>query len=106
MQKAQPHNDQAQRKQDRQAEAEGSRVVVHGLAVEAMGLMGPMVPPAAASAFVALPGDTEMDCASNFHPGWPSPKLSTKRGPGHGINGHWCKPGSNVNDKIRDAMLD
>ena len=35
--------------------------VVHVLAAQAMGLMGPVVPPVAASVFVDLTRDTEMD---------------------------------------------
>jgi len=95
-----------QRKQDRQAEATAARAVVHGPAAQAMGLVGPMVPPAAASAFVDLTGDVEMDVHQIYIPGRPIPKPSAKWGPGRGSKGHWYQPGSNVKNKIRDAILD
>ena len=87
--------------QDWQSEARAARAVVHGLAAQAMGLVGPMVPPAAASAFVDLTGDVEMDVHQIC-----TPKHCIKWGPGHGTKGHWCQPGSNVKNKIRDATLD
>jgi len=81
-----------QRKQDRQAEAIAVRAVVHGPVAQAMGLVGPMVPPVAASAFVDLTGDVEMDVHQIYIPGRPFPKPSAKWGPGRGSKGHWHQP--------------
>ena len=53
-----------------------------------MDLLGPVVPPAAASAFVDLTGDVEMDVHQIYIPGRPIPKSSAKWGPGRRSKGH------------------
>jgi len=63
-----------QRKQDWQAEAVAAKAVVHGPAAQTTGLVGPVVPPATASAFVALTGDVDMDVHQIYIPRRPIPK--------------------------------
>jgi len=95
-----------QRKQEPQLEATAAIAVVHGPAAQAIGLLGPIVLPATASAFVDLTGEAEIDVHQIYVPYRPIPKQSAKWGPAQGTGGHGYQQGCNVKNKIRDGMLD